>query len=180
MDCTYRVEYISCTFNKIKCIACAPTGIRFDHNEFEGRAIQIPFDPVDLTTGSSQQGRDCQGHGTHVAALAAGKTFGAAKDATLYSIRVLDCSGSGSFANVILGLNHVIEEKIAQENIKRKIIVSMSLRGPISQSVGEIIKVATDEGILVVVAAGNDFTDACRYVMCSHVLCSVHITYLFV
>ena len=133
------------------------------------------YDPVDLITGSSQQGRDCQGHGTHVAALAAGKTFGVAKDATLYSIRVLSCSGSGSFANVILGLNHVIGEKIAQGD--RKIIVSMSLRGPISQSVGETIKDATDEGILVVVAAGNDFSDACRYAMCSHVLSSVHIIY---
>ncbi|XP_065892021.1 uncharacterized protein [Dysidea avara] len=137
------------------------TGIRFDHNEFEDRVLPTFYDPVDLITGSSQQGRDCQGHGTHVAALAAGKTFGVAKDATLYSIRVLSCSGSGSFANVILGLNHVIGEKIAQGD--RKIIVSMSLRGPISRSVGETIKDATDEGILVVVAAGNDFSDACRF-----------------
>ena len=145
----------------------AHTGIRSDHNEFEDRVMPTSYDPVDLTTGSNQQGRDCQGHGTHVAALAAGKTFGVAKNATLHSMRVLSCSGRGSFANVILGLNHVIGEKVKEEmntKEKKKVIVNMSLRGPISRAVGEAIKDATDDGILVVVAAGNDFTDACRFV----------------
>ena len=118
------------------------------------------YDPVDDMVGTNQQGRDCHGHGTHVAALAAGKTFGAAKGATLYSTRVFSCSGSGSFVNVILGLNHVIGEQIAQRD--RKIIVSMSLRGPYSQAMDEAIRDATEEGIIVVVAAGNDFDDACK------------------
>ena len=142
----------------------AHTGIRSDHNEFEDRVLQTYYDPVDLTTGSSQQGRDCQGHGTHVAALAAGKTFGVAKNATLHSMRVLSCSGTGSFTNVILGLNRVMQVAEMNSEENKKIIVSMSLRGPISRSVGETIKDATDDGILVVVAAGNDFTDACRFV----------------
>ena len=135
-------------------------GINYDHNEFEGRARYDLYDAVDDTTGTNLQGRDCQGHGTHVAALAAGKTFGAAKGATLYSTRVLSCSGIGSFVNVLLGLNHVIEEKILQSD--RKIIVSMSLRGPYSQAMDDAIRDATEEGILVVVAAGNDFSDACK------------------
>ena len=75
-------------------------------------------------------------------------------------MRVLGCSGSGSFVSVILGLNHVIGEQIAQR--QRKIIVNMSLRGPFSRAVDDAIKDATEEGILVVVAAGNDFDDACR------------------
>ena len=75
-------------------------------------------------------------------------------------MRVLSCSGSGSFVSVILGLHHVIGEQIAQRD--RKIIVSMSLRGPFSQAVDDAIRGATEEGILVVVAAGNDFDDACK------------------
>ena len=150
------------------CIACVTitsdnfcsAGINFDHNEFEGRAKYDFYDPTDERSGTNQQGRDCHGHGTHVAALAAGKTFGAAKGATLYSMRVLSCSGSGSFISVILGLSHVIGEQIAQRD--RKIIVSMSLRGPFSQAVDDAIRDATEEGILVVVAAGNDFSDACK------------------
>lgn len=116
---------------------------------------------MDEVSGSNQKGRDCQGHGTHVAALAAGRTFGAAKGANLISIRVLSCNGRGSFTNVILGLNHVIREKTTAKKDK-KIIVSMSLRGPVSKVMGEAIKSATEEGILVVVAAGNDFSDACK------------------
>ena len=115
---------------------------------------------MDVNTGSNQQGMDCHGHGTHVAALAAGKTYGVAKGATVYSMRVLKCNGQGSFVNVLLGINHVIGQQIA--NRDRRIIISMSLRGPFSQAVDDAVRDATNEGILVVVAAGNDFSDACR------------------
>ena len=40
----------------------------------------------------------------------------------------------------------------------------MSIRGPFSQAVNDAISDATDQGILVVAAAGNDFQDACKYV----------------
>ena len=78
-------------------------------------------------------------------------------------MRVLGCNGGGSFVSVILGLDHVIAQKISQPAQKqRKVIVNMSLRGPYSRAVDDAIKDATKEGILVVVAAGNDFDDACR------------------
>ena len=135
-------------------------GINYDHEEFEGRARYDYFDPVDINSNSNKQGMDCHGHGTHVAALVAGKTYGVAKGATVYSMRVLSCSGAGSFINVLLGINHVIEQQI--KNRTRRIIINMSLRGPISQAVNDAISDASEQGILVVVAAGNDFQDACR------------------
>ena len=122
--------------------------------------IMMNLKVVDASLNTNQQGWDCNGHGTHVAALAAGKTYGVAKGATVYSMRVLSCSGTGSFVNVLLGINHVIGQQIA--NRDRRIIISMSLRGPVSQAIDDAIRDATNEGILVVVAAGNDFTDACR------------------
>ena len=137
-------------------------GTNYDHDEFEGRARYDYFDPTDVNFMTGQQGRDCNGHGTHVAALVAGKTYGVAKGATVYSMRVLSCSGTGSFVNVLLGIDHVIRQKI--NNRTRRIIINMSLRGPISQAVDDAISDATEQGILVVVAAGNDFQDACRYV----------------
>ncbi|XP_065906335.1 extracellular serine proteinase-like [Dysidea avara] len=136
------------------------TGIRYDHEEFEGRAKYDSFDPTDNTTGSNQQGRDCDGHGTHVAALVAGRTFGAAKGATVYSTRVLDCNGDGQYSTIILGINHVIGV-VESARRRRRIIINMSLGGPPSQAVHDAIAAANDAGILVVVAAGNDFTDAC-------------------
>ena len=135
---------------------CA-AGIDYDHNDFEGRAKYESYDPIDESSGSNLQGKDCHSHGTHVAALAGGKTFGAAKAATLYSMRVLGCNGAGSFVSVILGLYRVVREQMV-----RKIIVNMSLRGPFSRAVNDASKDATEEGILVVVAAGNDFDDACK------------------
>ena len=136
------------------------SGIKYDHEEFESR-VQYDFkDPVDESTGSNQQGMDCHGHGTHVAALAAGKTYGVAKGATVYSMRVIGCNGQGSFTNVLVGIDHVIKQQIA--NRDRRIIISMSLRGSFSQAIDDAIRDATNEGILVVVAAGNDFSDACR------------------
>ena len=138
------------------------SGIKHDHEEFEGRAQydSYVYDPVDDTTGSNQQGMDCHGHGTHVAALAAGKTYGVAKGATVHSMRVIGCNGQGSFVNVLLGINRVIGNQTA--NRHRRIIISMSLRGSFSQAVDDAIRDATNKGILVVVAAGNDFSDACR------------------
>ena len=138
------------------------SGIKYDHEEFEGRAQYDFFDPMDETTSSNQQGMDCHGHGTHVAALAAGKTYGVAKGATVYSMRVIGCNGQGSFVHVLLGINHVIGQRIA--NRDRRIIISMSLgaRDSFSQAVDDAISDATNEGILVVVAAGNNFIDACR------------------
>ena len=115
---------------------------------------------MDVETGSNQQGMDCNGHGTHVAALAAGKIYGVAKGATVYSMRVLGCNGQGSCGNVLHGIYHVIGQQMV--NRDRRIIISMSLRGQFSQAINDAVRDATNEGILVVVAAGNDFEDACR------------------
>ena len=138
------------------------TGIKFNHEEFQGRARYDSFDPTDEVTGSNQRGRDCDGHGTHVAALAVGKTFGTAKGARVFSTRVLDCKGGGSVSTVILGINHVIEVKSRRRN--RRIIINMSLGGPRSRAELDAVRAATNAGILVVVAAGNDFRDACRLI----------------
>ena len=51
--------------------------------------------------------QDCNGHGTHVAGTAAGATYGVARGATVHSVRVLGCRGSGTFAGVISGMYNV-------------------------------------------------------------------------
>ena len=52
--------------------------------------------------------QDCNGHGTHVAGTAAGATYGVARGATVHSVRVLGCGGSGTFAGVISGMYNVL------------------------------------------------------------------------
>ena len=60
-----------------------------------GRATEV-F--TSLQSGST--GQDCNGHGTHVAAVVAGLTFGVAKNATLLSVRALECMGNGTVSQV--------------------------------------------------------------------------------
>src|SRR6185436_4644359 len=59
---------------------------------------------------------DPYGHGTHVASIAAGSagyqwpdTSGVAPNADLYDIRVLDNNGVGNLADVIAGIDWVIQ-----------------------------------------------------------------------
>ena len=76
------------------------TGIRSTHDEF-GTRVRAGFTAVDDGLGTE----DCSGHGTHSAGLVGGKTYGAAKKVTLVPVRVLDCAGSGSYADVIAGID---------------------------------------------------------------------------
>ena len=78
------------------------TGIRFNHNQFGGRAI----DGTDAVDGGSAD--DCNGHGTHVAGTIGGSTYGVAKGVTLVAVRVLDCNGSGTWSGVIDGIDFVV------------------------------------------------------------------------
>ena len=139
----------------------------YEHDEFEGRAEYPGFDPVDSATGSNEQGSDCRGHGTHVASLAAGRVYGAAKKARIYSVRVLSCYGGAPWSTVVSGINYAVEK--ASET-GRPSVISMSLGGPYSRSLNLAVANAVNgnedlgiPGVTVVVSAGNTyFSDACN------------------
>eukprot|EP00741_Cyanophora_paradoxa_P016650 tig00020934_g16079.t1 len=126
------------------------TGILTTHDEFEGRAL--PFYDA-ITAGGNAQ--DCNGHGTHVAGTIGGKTYGIAKKAKLFAVRVLDCAGSGSFSGVIAGIDYVRMNRVGPA------VISMSLGGGASSTVNTAVKNAVSAGITVVVSAGNNNADAC-------------------
>jgi len=146
---------------------CLLIGIKYNHSEFDdNRAVYSGYDPVDVLRNDNRRGEDCQGHGTHVAGLAGGATHGVAKGATLHSVRVLDCSGYGSISMIVLGLNHVIDQvRLQRPTKKRRAIINMSLTtrsGLHSRALRDSVTAAVDNGILVVAAAGNYYTDACK------------------
>lgn len=143
-------------------ICIIDTGIRFTHTEFEGRARYPGFDSIDGQTGSSQQGADCHGHGTHAAATAAGKTFGVAKKATLLSMRALDCSGTGAVSGIVQGLEHMVKRQQTEGN-GRPLVFSMSLGVRESNSLNTAIRGAIAKGHTVVGASGNQGDDSCKY-----------------
>ena len=63
------------------------------------------LDFVDDSNGPS----DCHGHGTHVAALAAGATLGVAREADIRSYGILGCNNAGFISDTVAGLNAIAE-----------------------------------------------------------------------
>ncbi|XP_071477019.1 aqualysin-1-like [Diadema antillarum] len=49
----------------------------------------------------SEEGIDCRGHGTHVAGTIGADSYGIARAATLYGVRVLNCYGHGTLTETI-------------------------------------------------------------------------------
>lgn len=128
------------------------TGIRADHVEFAGR-MQPGYTAVADTNGT----HDCNGHGTHVAGTVGGTTWGVAKSVNLIPVRVLDCSGSGSWSGVISGIDWVANSTL------RPAVANLSLGGGKSTAVNAAVAGAVSQGVTMVVAAGNSKADACRY-----------------
>ncbi|TXI51352.1 MAG: hypothetical protein E6Q50_01345 [Lysobacter sp.] len=127
------------------------TGVLLTHTEFSGR-MGNGFDAV--TTGGNAN--DCHGHGTHVAGTVGGTTYGVAKGVTIHPVRVLGCTGSGTNAGVIAGMEWVAQNRILPA------VANMSLGGGAAQAVDDAVQTMTNAGVTVVVAAGNDNgSDAC-------------------
>lgn len=102
---------------------------------------------------------DCNGHGTHVAGTIGGTTYGVAKAVSLVPVRVLDCRGSGSWSGVIAGIDWVAGHHAAGDPA----VANMSLGGPVNPLVDEAVVRLLEDGVTVVVAAGNDGVDAANY-----------------
>ncbi|MGE3986228.1 MAG: S8 family serine peptidase, partial [Dehalococcoidia bacterium] len=101
---------------------------------------------------------DDNGHGTHVAGTIAAVDngnglVGVAPKATIYSLKVLAANGSGSYANVVKGIEWASG---ANPNGVKADIISMSLGGPADSALQAAVDYAANNGVLVVAAAGNN------------------------
>jgi subtilisin family serine protease len=126
------------------------TGILYTHSDFGGRA-SFGYDAV----GSG--GVDCNGHGTHVSGTIGGATYGVAKSVKLVGVRVLNCSGSGTTAGVVAGINWVTA------NAKKPAVANMSLGGSTSTTLDNAVASSISSGVTYALAAGNSSASACNY-----------------
>ncbi|HEX6873451.1 MAG TPA: proprotein convertase P-domain-containing protein, partial [Micromonosporaceae bacterium] len=129
------------------------TGIRFSHSDFGGRAVS-GFDAIDGGTAD-----DCNGHGTHVSGTVGGNSYGVAKTVTLVGVRVLDCAGSGTYAQVISGIDWVTGDHGAGQPA----VANMSLGGGFDQATNDAVTNSIADGVTYAIAAGNSSADACSY-----------------
>ncbi|MFG2056408.1 S8 family serine peptidase [Micromonospora sp. NPDC048930] len=132
------------------------TGILFGHNDFGGRAVS-GFDAVD---GGSAD--DCNGHGTHVSGTVGGSSYGVAKGVQLVGVRVLNCQGSGTTAQVVSGIDWVTA------NAVKPAVANMSLGGSADTAIDNAVTNSINSGVTYAVAAGNgdifgNRQNACNY-----------------
>jgi subtilisin family serine protease len=122
------------------------TGIRMTHTQFGGRAV-FGFDAITPSTN----GVDCNGHGTHVSGTVGGSTYGVAKSVKLVAVRVLNCQGSGTNAQVISG----IDWATGNHQAGQPAVANMSLGGSASTALDNAVRNSIADGIAYSVSAGN-------------------------
>jgi len=140
------------------------TGIRFTHDDFEGRALK----GVDVVT-SGGTASDCNGHGTFVAAIVGGREYGVAKKARLYAVRTMDCAGTVYSNDAITAANWVTT------NHRNPAVANFSAEFPGKiPELDQAINASIQAGVTWVVAAGNRNADACNYTP-SHTLGTITV-----
>ena len=128
------------------------TGIRMSHSEFGNRATN-GWDFIDNDGNAS----DCHGHGTHVAGIIGGNSYGVANNVNLIGVRIIDCNGATSSAHIVSGLEWVLDKATPPA------IVNMSFGGVTSDlAIDNAVNALIQNKISAVAAAGNYNTNACN------------------
>ena len=126
------------------------SGLDSGHPQFEGRARN----DYDARGGN---GKDCNGHGTHIAGTIGAKKWGVAKKVRLRGIRVLDCNAVGWVSDIIEGIDWV------RKNRRNPAVASISIGAGYSKALNKAVDDLAKSGVFVAVSASNNSTDACKY-----------------
>src|SRR3954454_1956708 len=149
-------------------IAVVDTGVDLVHPDLAANLVS----GADVTPAADQgcpRPQDENGHGTHVAGIAAAVTdngiggAGTAPAAKVMPVRVLNADGSGEDPAVIAGIKYA-----ADHGAK---VINMSLGGqpiigeapPLNEEIAKAVQYAYSKGALVVAAAGNESIPLCSY-----------------
>jgi subtilisin len=137
-------------------IAILDTGIDLTHPDLNVY-VEKTFVP------GTPSADDDNGHGTHVAGIAAAKdnsigVVGIAPGARLWSIKVLDSSGAGSISDIIAGIDYVTAHASEIDVVNLSFGCECS-----SPALDAAINNAVNAGVVFVVAAGNDHKDASSF-----------------
>lgn len=127
----------------------AGNGVDDDGNGFVDDAQGWNF------VANSPNARDDNGHGTHVAGIIGARggngigVAGVAWRVKIMPIKVLDAGAVGSAATLALGIRYAVANGAK--------VINLSVSGPgYSRAFDEAVQFASDSGVLVVGAAGND------------------------
>jgi subtilisin family serine protease len=130
------------------------TGIDLDHPDL---TVDVARSRNFVSTTASAD--DDNGHGTHCAGIVAAKdntvgVIGVAAGATVVAVKVLNRQGSGTYSQIIAGVDYVAANGANGD------VANMSLGGSGSQALDDAVSNAASKGIKFALAAGNESTNA--------------------
>lgn len=149
-------------------IAVIDTGINTLHQDFGGAGAFVEgLDAIADVPYLTNENRDDDGHGTHVAGILGARgnngtgIAGVSWGALLMPVRSLGTSG-GTSTDVAQGIEFVTDAAIADPS--RRYVINMSLGGlGASPAVADAIARAVENDVVVVAAMGNDGIDIVNY-----------------
>jgi len=130
-------------------VAIIDTGMDYNHADLAANYAD-GYNSID----PAKPPLDDQGHGTHVsgtigAVRDAKGVVGVAPKARLYAVKVLDRNGSGTFSNIVDGIQWAVDNGMQ--------VINMSLGGSNgTPALAGAVAAADRAGITVICAAGND------------------------
>ena len=131
-------------------VAVVDTGVSYTHKQIKDRITRTYFNSS--TSGTTNDEIDGNGHGTHVAGIIAQNTLSNVK---IMGYKVLNDSGTGTFAMILRGLNRAYQDG-AQ-------VINLSLSGyngtPTYDIYGQAYDFLASHNIICCVAAGNNGRD---------------------
>jgi subtilisin family serine protease len=152
-------------------IAVVDTGVDLGHPDLSAKIV-----PGTDIVAQSAGGQDCpagpqdeNGHGTHVAGIAAAITnngigvAGVAPDARIMPVRVLDSEGSGSSEDIVKGIRWAADHGANVINMSLGELPGVGQLQPLNQDIEDAVTYAWNKGSLVVAAAGNESFPLCSY-----------------
>ncbi|HEX6714642.1 MAG TPA: S8 family serine peptidase, partial [Thermoleophilaceae bacterium] len=153
-------------------IAVVDTGVDLNHPDLKDKLLPGVDMVSDETCTPGAQ--DLNGHGTHVAGIAAASTnngiggAGTAPSASILPVRVLDSTGSGTGEDISNGI------KWAADHGAQVINLSLGNDVPLVDvtGIGPAVDYAWNRGAVIVAAAGNSTLPLCGYPAAStHAVC---------
>ncbi|ONH64750.1 Subtilase-type proteinase RRT12 [Cyberlindnera fabianii] len=128
------------------------SGIESTVAEYNHRVTKI----ADYT----KEGANTIPHGTYVAGVVASETYGVAKKANLFDVKVTDKNGRTKLSSVVSALNLISQDS---KITKRPTLIVIPLIMKKNAVLNGAVEAVVNEGIPVIVSAGNDGKDACDY-----------------
>lgn len=128
------------------------SGIRDTHEDFGGRAEGV----LDLV-GDGMGTADCTGHGTPIAGMIGGASYGVAKDVQLKAVRIWACDGTSTTATIVAAMDWVAANHVDPA------VVNLSLNGPQTASLDQAMAGLINAGVPTVHSAGNNMRNACDF-----------------